>query len=89
MLFRKDSPQNNNEVASFEKLPVIRKFYCHCLESTRLTSSCDNNEKVLLKLNPNLETTSRNKEVFNSFKDDNGGLRIFSRALTTKQRDRS
>ena len=49
MLFIKDSLQSSDEVAPFIKLSVIRKFYCHCLESTRRISSCDNTATKFIK----------------------------------------
>ena len=49
MLFIKDSLQSSDEVAPFIKLSVIRKFYCHCLESTRRISSCDKTATKFIK----------------------------------------
>ena len=49
MSFIEDSLQSSDEVAPFIQLPVIPKLYCHCLESTRRISSCNNTERELIK----------------------------------------
>ena len=65
--------QSSDEIAPFIKFSVMLKFYCCCLENLKAPVVSVNRtglKENLLKLNPNLETTSCNKEVFNSFKDD-------------------
>ena len=72
MSFIEDSLQSSDEVAPFIKLPVIRKFYSHCLENFKAPVVSGNVTRLkenLLKLNPNLEAISRKKEVFISFKN--------------------
>ena len=68
MLFIEDSLHSSDEVVPFIKLPVILKFYCHCLE--KLKAPVVSVNATRLKENPHLETTSHNKEVFNSFKNN-------------------
>ena len=73
MLFIEDSLLSSGEIAPSMKLSVIRKFYCCCLENLKAPVVSVNLTRLnenLLKLNPNVETPSHNKEVFNSFKDD-------------------
>ena len=51
----------------------MRTFYCHCLENSKVPVVSVNVARLkehLLKLNSNLTTTSRKKEVFISVKDD-------------------
>ena len=60
MSFIKDYPQSSDEVASFIKLPVILKFYFHCLENLKAPVVSFNATRLkenLLELNPNLEAT--------------------------------
>ena len=73
MLFIEDSLHSSDEVVPFIKLPVILKFYCHCLEKLKAPVVSVNATRLkenFLELNPHLETTSHNKEVFNSFKNN-------------------
>ena len=72
MSFIEDSLQSSDEVAPFIKLSVVRKFYSHCLENFKAPIVSGNVTRLkenLLKLNLNLEATSRKKEVFISFKN--------------------
>ena len=73
MSFIEDSVQSSTEVAPFIKLSVIQKFYCHCFENLKApvwSANATRLKENLLKLNKNLEVTSRKKDVFISFKDD-------------------
>ena len=72
MSFIEDSLQSSDEVAPFIKLSVVRKCYSHCLENFKAPVVSGNVTRLkenLLKLNLNLEATSRKKEVFISFKN--------------------
>ena len=72
MSFIKDYPQSSDEVASFIKLPVILKFYFHCLENLKAPVVSFNATRLkenLLEINANLKATQRKKEIFISFKD--------------------
>ena len=66
MLFIEDSLQNSDEVVSFIKFSVILNVIVIAVVSVNATRLKEN----LLKLNPNLKTTSRTKKIFDSFKDD-------------------
>ena len=68
-----DSLRSSDEVASFIKLPVIRKFYYHCLKNLKAPIVIVNVTRLkenLLNVDPYLEATSYKKEVFISFGDD-------------------
>ena len=72
MLFIQDCLQSSDEVAPIIKLLDILKFYYLCLENLKapvVSVYAIRKKGNLLKLNPTVETASRNKEVFNSFKD--------------------
>ena len=72
MLFIQDCLQSSDEVAPFIKLLDILKFYYLCLENLKapvVSVYAIRKKGNLLKLYPNVETASRNKKVFNSFKD--------------------
>ena len=49
MLFIKGSLQSSDEFSPFIKLSVIRKFYCHFLESIYRISSCDKTQRKFIK----------------------------------------
>ena len=73
MLFIEDSLLSSGEIAPSMKLSVIQKFYCCFLENLKapvVSVNATRPNENLLKLTPNVETRSHNKEVFNSFKDD-------------------
>ncbi len=65
--------QSSMQVAPYVKLSEVKQYYCQVLEGLNaefISVNATRLKEKLLQMNPNLEATPHNKEIFLSYKDD-------------------